>query len=349
MEGDASDRAGPPAAKRAAMWLLMLMQFILRGGKRQGAESSSGAGRRRSRREFGMPPFAASSSWTSRWARDGGVNDPYVGLVMVRFRDDALERDWWEAVQSRSQFRMWEQASLGASLICAIASETWKQQRLLQLDNSNNNNDEDDGSVVDGTELIESLTAAFQIIAFAALFVTSTFFKAVHRRHHDAMVAAVRIGLYPALLLSGRCPSASLGRSMALELRQFLSFFGHFRCAVDAARLPLRFRHHLLVQATVVALSCMWNWATCERCFSAAAGTIFATCRWLAFASTGVLARCEAAGFRAACLTASAEAGVLIGLVATSTVVYRIEMRSREAFLAGRRADGPARDRDRDR
>lgn len=56
-------------------------------------------------------------------------------------------------------------------------------------------------------------------------------------------------------------------------------------------------------------------------------------CRWVGFASTGVMVDCEEIGFELACLTAALQLNVLIGLILTSTIVYRMEMDSRMRFV----------------
>lgn len=263
-----------------------------------------------------------------------------VGSVFVRFADPDAEAEWWAKTRpgaaSRTPGRIFLLVALCLARLAADLAA------CCAIDEN------DDGDSGRWTTALATLDAVVQVSATAADVAATTW----PSEYRDRLLAALRCGCLPSgillrasrlaiLLPRQRGPDVSnaSSRSAATSGVAFAALFGHVAAALDAFRFPLRFRHHVLVQSGIAAITAGWNWLACWK-----AGGRFAfrraaydTCAWLGMVTTGVYVDCERAGPQAACWCGASQANVLASLVLTSALVYRREMASRARFALKRR------------
>lgn len=115
----------------------------------------------------------------------------------------------------------------------------------------------------------------------------------------------------------------------------FILVFGVVDIIVDAARYPLRFKDHLMVQGVLSVIWWLMDSRICKNWLrtSVQEKLVGRLCSSIGALTTGVYFDCSTAEMQNACITGSLQVQVLFGAIMTSALMYTMERRARREFL----------------
>lgn len=175
--------------------------------------------------------------------------------MMLTFEDTEQEAAFWGRVKA-GPLRLVELVALVVSFTTTLAVEV-----LAFLPGS------DTPGVASGR-----LPVSVHSVSMALALYLAWAERPVYEKYHDWLMALLRLSSYPSLLSEEPCGSMTLGEEgsamqVLLTVLSAVVVFRPVRAFLDGLRFPLRFRHHLVMQLLLLALSSAWNWHVCGTCF----------------------------------------------------------------------------------
>lgn len=175
-------------------------------------------------------------------------------------------------------------------------------------------------------------------VGAATVYTLLACYRGTWELNHEMLAALLRLLLGPVAYTAIHwtdCPTLSESEG---PFRLFISVLLHtgvFSAIMDPFLFPMKFKNHAIVGVITVMAWGVHSYRFCARCCGdeEVRGILEWLCSVIGSISTGVVVDCGVVSFQLACVISGFQLHALIGLVASSFLVFHVEKAARVAFL----------------